>query len=1336
MPQKTNLNISPYYDDFDKGKNFYKVLFKPGYPVQARELTNLQSMLQNQIESFGSHIFKEGSMVIPGGVTFDDRFYSVEINPEHLGIDVTVYLDALVRNRVKLRGENSQVVASVKNYLLPPEEGVKNITIFVKYVESGTNLESTPFSDGETLLLEENITYGNTTLNVGDSVLTLISQNATKIGSAVGVSQGVYFIRGTFVDVSTTQVILDPYSNTPSYRVGFNILEEIVNSNDDPTLNDNAKGFTNYAAPGADRFKISVSLTKKPLLDYEDTNFVELLRIDEGEIKKLQNSSTYSEIKKYFAQRTYEESGNYALNPFIINTSNCLNDEVSSGGLYREGELTEQGNTPSDDLMCVRISSGKAYVKGFDIDLVGSTTLDIEKPRDTKTINNALIPFQMGSLLKVNNVYGVPYINIGDPSGSGTNIIGLYNKRRNTSVTNAGTGRKIGEARVYWYGVSDAPYFNAATEWDLYLFDIQTYTILSLSRDISLSEAPLTSYVRGLNSGATGYLAEKSNTSYSLSQTSGTFLAGEQVIINEDVSMTAAIISLVEYTTDDIKSVFQDSSALSATLSTDFIADTVLYGKTLPDFTSADILTITGTTGVSKCAGFSGSPRRFAGTTGIKLDALVRYQKPGATIPTLNRVSSIASDGTTITLSALDTPGTITNVAEGSISSTDVSSSFTIAVPKILNFNTSSLYTELPKPNIASLNLSNSHLTVTKQITGKSTNASGSLTITSSEILSTSAGITSAFFESFDAERYSVHYSDGTTEPLRSDQFTLGTNGESITFTGLRTNQSNNVTVITTARKLDISSKTKDYVRSNKILITNTSGVSTSISGLSTSKYYGTRVEDEEISLNVPDVVSIVAIYESTNTSEPILDKLTFVSGLSLDTQSILGEKIIGEESRAIAQLVTRRSSTEVDIVYLNANQFQLGESVTFEESRIKTNIQLITKGSYVDRTNDYFLDDGHRLQYCDYSRIIRSDDGPTPSKKLLIIYDRYDVANGNSGDIFTINSYTKDRYTKDIPILPPGVRATDVIDFRPRVNPFNSTTSSPFAFSSRSYESTYQYVISPDETSLVGYSYYLPRIDKVSINKLGEVSIIKGDSSEFPTSPVDVDDVMYIGEIFLPPYIYDPVSEPAIRLFDNRRFTMRDIANLESRIKNLEVVTSLTLLELNTKTLQVTDAQGLNRFKTGFIADDFTSRDFIDFSDADTKCDVDIINGHLVGAVDNWSLNAEIALDPGINVSTADLSANLQLLDPNIKKTGDLLTLNYKEVPWIEQPHATQVENVNPFNVLVFVGGIELDPASDNWVRTIYVDNNRLESTGAIWAEKVNMSQSESTEFVSYGTI
>ena len=58
MPQQTNLNVAPYFDDFDPANDYHKVLFKPGYPVQARELTSLQSILQNQIEKFGQHFLK------------------------------------------------------------------------------------------------------------------------------------------------------------------------------------------------------------------------------------------------------------------------------------------------------------------------------------------------------------------------------------------------------------------------------------------------------------------------------------------------------------------------------------------------------------------------------------------------------------------------------------------------------------------------------------------------------------------------------------------------------------------------------------------------------------------------------------------------------------------------------------------------------------------------------------------------------------------------------------------------------------------------------------------------------------------------------------------------------------------------------------------------------------------------------------------------------------------------------------------------------------------------------------------------------------------------------
>ena len=1314
MPQKTNLNISPYYDDFDKADNFYKILFKPGYPVQARELTGLQSLLQNQVESFGKHIFKEGSMVIPGGIELDRSYFSAKVNDTHLGIDVSIYLSNLIASNggkgLRVRGQTSGIVATIKNFILPPAEGVDNITIFIKYQQSGTSGESTAFPDGEVLILEEPLTYGNTTLTIGETVLTLVSEDATATGCAFGLNEGVYFMRGSFVDVPSSLIILEPYSTLPSYRVGLDISEEVINSNDDSSLYDNAKGFTNFAAPGADRFKISVKLSKKALNDYEDTNFVELMRVDAGEVKKLQNSATYSEIKKYFAKRTFDESGNYAVEPFRVNVQNSLNDEIDSGGLFTEDRTTDQQNVPTDDLMCVKLSPGKAYVKGFDVDISGTTVLDVAKPRETKTVDSASIPFEMGSVIKVNNVSGSPTVKIG---GNNTNIVKLYNRRRNTGNT-AITGLEIGEARVYSWGVSDASYTGNTTDWDLHLYDIQTYTILKCS---TLPEAKsIGQRVRGLSSGAVGYLSKASGATglneLAVSQTTGTFIKGEQILFTEqNVKANVSIKEIVTYTTDDIKYIRQDLASSSG-IST-FAADTVLYDRVLPGFSPSDQINIVGTAATA-------INRNFAGKVGIKTDSIIAFIGADSADPVFNVVTNISTNGKTLTLAS--TP-TVSGINDGGTLGTSetTTSPFRIKVPRVLDLQKSGIFTELPRPNISNVNFANSNLIISRQITGQSV-TSNSLTLSSQAGLNINAGITSAFFEPFDAEKYSITYNDGSIEPLTSDQVSITNGGDTITFSGLSQATNHNVTVGVTLKKLGITSKSKDYLRSQTLEVTKTKGVSIS-SGMLGSAAYGLRVEDEEISLNVPDVVKIIGVFESKNTATPVLDKLTFVSGLGLDTNTIVGEKIKGQDSRAIGQIVSRTANT-VDFVYLNDSIFTIGEVVKFEESAIESILQGVTVGNFVDRTSNYTLDKGHKEQYSDYSKIVRNSKSAIPAKKLLIVFDKYQVASGNTGDLFTVNSYTKERYTNDIPFLPSGTAASDVLDYRPRVSTFTpSGDKSPFAFTSRSFESTNPFVITPNESSLLGYSFYLGRIDKLVINKSGFVQIYKGESSENPAPPSNISDAMEIAEIDLPPYLYNPTTEPQIRLRDNRRFTMRDIGALEKRIENLETLTSLSALELDTKTFQVKDADGLNRFKTGFVVNDFKDRSFIDFSvEGGSSCDVDVINKELISAVDFWSMNPELALDTGIDISSADINSNLQLLDPNCQKTGDLITLKYSEVDWIENPHATDAVNVNPFNVLVFSGNVKLDPPSDNWSRTIYINNDRVESTGARWVESSNI--------------
>ena len=146
MTQQTNLNVSPYFDDFDASNDYYRVLFKPGYPVQARELTGLQSILQNQIAKFGQHTFKEGAKIIPGNTSYNDSHSAIEINPTHLGVPVESYIEQLLDK--KIVGLASGVTAII-DYILKAENSEKDsLTLYVRYQSADSvNHESIVFGD-------------------------------------------------------------------------------------------------------------------------------------------------------------------------------------------------------------------------------------------------------------------------------------------------------------------------------------------------------------------------------------------------------------------------------------------------------------------------------------------------------------------------------------------------------------------------------------------------------------------------------------------------------------------------------------------------------------------------------------------------------------------------------------------------------------------------------------------------------------------------------------------------------------------------------------------------------------------------------------------------------------------------------------------------------------------------------------------------------------------------------------------------------------------------------------------------------------------------------------
>ena len=391
MPQTTNLNTPPYFEDFDATDNFHKVLFRPGFPLQARELTVLQSLLQDQIEKFGSSIYKDGAMVIPGQISFDLYYTSVLIEDEYFGISADTIRQYIVGKTII--GQSSGVKARVVNAISSEESEKGKTTLYVKYTSAGSSNTSGTFADDEILLAEESFSIGETVIQADTDFAKCVTENATHTGSAAKITPGIYFIKGFFTSVGEQEIILDQFATTPSYRVGLQVLETIVTPEDDQTLTDPSQGYSNYSAPGAHRLKLEAKLVKKSLDDESVTDFIELLKLEEGGLKEIVTTSRAQiarTLEDTLARRTYDESGDYEVKNYKFTKDECL-DNGTNNGIFNIDEKTDQENTPSSDLFEVNVSPGKSYVLGYEIENIATTYVDVEKPRTTDKETNKLI---------------------------------------------------------------------------------------------------------------------------------------------------------------------------------------------------------------------------------------------------------------------------------------------------------------------------------------------------------------------------------------------------------------------------------------------------------------------------------------------------------------------------------------------------------------------------------------------------------------------------------------------------------------------------------------------------------------------------------------------------------------------------------------------------------------------------------------------------------------------------------------------------------------------------------------------------------------------------------
>ena len=465
-----NFNIAPYFDDFDETKNYHRIQFRPGHAVQARELTQLQTAFQSQLDRFGQYNFKDGSRVVGGKVTVNTELDFIKLTDASFTHSSTTYnttyqannLSSLIGSTITGTGNSgNQVTALVLNAIAAT--GSDPNTLYIRYLNAGgANKTVEKFAADEVFSNDAGTAiFGK----VGASSITPIGQ-----GSQANIEEGAYFIAGTFVYVAAQTLILDKYTNTPSYILGLNVTETFdLDSASDASLNDNAQGTPNFAAPGAHRYKIATSLIKESLTAPNTTfsNYILLLKIDNGIIQvETVDKTGGTELSSRLARRTHEESGDYAVRPYTLDIREHLDDEAGNGGF-----LTASNGGVATKL-AVGVEPSVAYVKGFRIENLATKYVAVDKPRDHVNENQQSVSMQIGNFVKVtkSSIRGMP--DIGGNAGA----------YATASLKNSG-GATIGTCRIR--GVEE---FNN-TIFHVFLFDIVMSGSNSFSAVTTITQA-------------------------------------------------------------------------------------------------------------------------------------------------------------------------------------------------------------------------------------------------------------------------------------------------------------------------------------------------------------------------------------------------------------------------------------------------------------------------------------------------------------------------------------------------------------------------------------------------------------------------------------------------------------------------------------------------------------------------------------------------------------------------------------------------------------------------------------------------------------------------------
>jgi hypothetical protein len=466
VPESTK--VSPYYDDFSEDKNFHRILFRPGYAVQARELTQIQTILQNQVERFGRHIFTNGSSVIGGDVLIPEETHAtINLEPKYGTANNDIRASDFRDKTIVL---STNPVNGPKFRVLTTTEGNQSDPPSLY----GTFIAETGFGEGATIKVDGESTFAN-----------LASANSVSYSKLAFLRDSIFFYNGYFVKVPKQVAVIGKYEDSPTCKVGLEFDDNIVTEDSDTTLLDPAQESSNYQAPGAARYKMDLTLTTRPLESSDDSKFIELARVESGSIKKIIRFPVYSEIEEVFARRTYDESGNYTVKPFIISFDT---DRYS----------------PTTHVRSL-LTPGKAYILGYEYETISDSEVRIPKARTKRDITGFDLNMNYGNYVIVDNLNG-----LFDLSQMTTFDIHCVPQRFvDYTSNNSYQTTKIGTGRVrdieFYSGDIDV----SARKYEFYLFDTKYRSITANAASITANTTTFEGSATKLSANNNAYVGAK-----------------------------------------------------------------------------------------------------------------------------------------------------------------------------------------------------------------------------------------------------------------------------------------------------------------------------------------------------------------------------------------------------------------------------------------------------------------------------------------------------------------------------------------------------------------------------------------------------------------------------------------------------------------------------------------------------------------------------------------------------------------------------------------------------------------------------------------------------------